>query len=408
MDCLHNEAAFLARGLLASHKGGDVRLVDGQHTSLVLRVSPFHLPEHPGQTFWAFGLAAVCATGNVFEVEGIKATARSYAKLVSRQVTQLSYWNFDVTDVHITCNTSHAGYRSPAGCEGPAGHEQEHNEQEYHDQEHCVPTAIDCGRHSLSATSKPSTVRPPVLARRVTPTVDTESQRRTSERLSRSGRGATEAETLARADPTTSGGYPGKEKDSRHTGTSKEVDPVVSITVIGDAQEPAKPAKDASNAQKPAKPVTNASDAAKPAKPTKRASELIDTVVAAIVAGGQTWQSDPHTRLEWEQDLERQKPTNHCVKPEELTMQCRHYASSVESRSWQATFLYGCALILRAEKHDGRRKRTTCNPTKKTASCYETRLARFVIELINGLFTSARESAFNIIPALSGEYCAPD
>ncbi|KAK5673878.1 hypothetical protein LTS10_013339 [Elasticomyces elasticus] len=132
-----------------------------------------------------------------------------------------------------------------------------------------------------------------------------------------------------------------------------------------------------------------------------------NVVVEAIILGARTWAENRDAQMGWAENLERIKPKieGHDLNPEALVAEYQKYTSATRWRWWQAMFITCCASVLAAAtcKDSGRRKMSN-NTVSASTGLRQRSMAKLLIAVMNCLAREAPEAAFNIIPALSGEY----
>lgn len=117
-------------------------------------------------------------------------------------------------------------------------------------------------------------------------------------------------------------------------------------------------------------------------------------LVRLVHEGAEAFLADKNAQLSWGSDLEELRPKEIPHSEAELIISLSRYAENTGRRSWQASLLLGCSL-LRDQYVRGRNKIVNERACKA--------LARYVLTLIDSLFDKIGETAFKVVPAMSGK-----
>lgn len=122
--------------------------------------------------------------------------------------------------------------------------------------------------------------------------------------------------------------------------------------------------------------------------------ELTATLVSLVLNGAKVFLRDKGAQLSWEDDLERLRPQEEPRSGADLVTSLSRYAQATGRRSWQASFLLGCSLLRDNYVHD-RIKIANERACKS--------LARYLLSLVDSLYDAIGETAFKVVPAMSGK-----
>ena len=147
----------------------------------------------------------------------------------------------------------------------------------------------------------------------------------------------------------------------------------------------------------------------------KEAADRVDMLVKAVVEGGRKFQEDPGRRESWMQDLIAVPARCTNAYTRETTFHERARAAGMHQ--WWTDLLRGCASLIDMKPSGTERGRSRGRSGDNSAGgselpsdnnknkIYRLRVAaRLVMALINALVEHVGCCAYNIIPALSGEF----